>query len=104
MKYLPCLFVITCLFFSLILPAQTAHTYRILSLEREALQCRLDLIHQARKEIRMSTYAIKDDVIGLATLQMLIEAAGRGVSVQLLVDDFDNGLPDCLLSYLQERG
>lgn len=87
-----------------ILSAQAPSTYRILSREREALQCRWDLIHQARKEILISTYALKNDVIGFATLQLLIEAAERGVSVRLLIDDFDNHLPDCLLSYLEERG
>jgi len=87
-----------------VLPAQESNIYRILSKEREALQCRWDLIHQARKEVLISTYALKNDAIGLATLQMLIKAAERGVSVKLLIDDFDNHLPDCLFSYLEEHG
>ncbi|MBC7776951.1 MAG: phosphatidylserine/phosphatidylglycerophosphate/cardiolipin synthase family protein [Phycisphaerae bacterium] len=87
-----------------ILHAQPPNIYQILSQEREALQCRYDLIHQARKEICLSTYALKNDAIGFATLQLLIDAAERGVSVRLLLDDFDNHLPDCLLRYLEERG
>jgi len=87
-----------------VISAQGPNTYRILSREREALQCRWDLIHQAQKEVLISTYALKNDAIGLATLQLLIKAAERGVSVHLLVDDFDNHLPDCLFSYLEERG
>ncbi len=89
---------------SFILSAQNQSTYHILSRERESLQCRWDLIQQAKAEILLSTYSIKDDAIGLGTLQLLIQAAERGVSVQLLVDDFDNGLPSCLLTYLEERG
>ena len=84
--------------------AQSPNIYQILSHERKALQCRLDIIQQANKEILISTYAIKDDVVGLAMLQILIKTAARGVSVQLLVDDFDNGLPDCLFTYLEEKG
>lgn len=81
-----------------------SNIYHILSREQEALQCRWGLISQASGEICLSTYAIKDDLIGLATMQLLIKAAERGVSVKLLLDDFDNGLPDCLLTYLEERG
>ncbi len=87
-----------------ILSAQAPSIYHILSREQEALQCRFDLIHQAHKEICLSTYSLKNDAIGFATLQLLIEAAERGVSVQLLIDDFDNYLPDCLFSYLEEHG
>lgn len=87
-----------------ILSAQAPNIYHILSREREALQCRWDLIHQAKKEVLISTYALKNDAVGFATLQLLIEAAERGVSVKLLVDDFDNHLPDCLFSYLEEQG
>ncbi len=86
------------------LSAQAPNIYRILSKEREALQCRWDLIHQAHKEVLISTYALKNDAIGLATLQMLIKASERGIEVKLLIDDFDNHLPDCLFSYLEERG
>lgn len=87
------------------LPAQDpTNTYHLLSQEREALQCRWELIHQASSEILLSTYAIQNDEIGLATLQLLVKAAERGVSVKLLLDDFDNGLPNCLLTYLEERG
>lgn len=81
-----------------------SNIYHILSREQEALQCRWELIHQASSEILLSTYAIQNDEIGLATLQLLVKAAERGVSVKLLLDDFDNGLPNCLLTYLEERG
>jgi phosphatidylserine/phosphatidylglycerophosphate/cardiolipin synthase-like enzyme len=86
------------------LSAQTTGIYHILSRDQESLQCRWDLIQQAKHEILLSTYSIHDDAVGLGTLQLLIEAVERGVSVQLLVDAYDNGLPDCLFTYLEEHG
>ncbi len=84
------------------LPAQ--HLYRILNDEKEALQCRTDLMQQANHELLLTTFIIKDDLIGRSTLQMLIEAAERGVTVRMIVDDLGNRLPSDLLAYLAERG
>ncbi|MEO6037974.1 MAG: phospholipase D-like domain-containing protein, partial [Saprospiraceae bacterium] len=84
------------------LPAQ--HTYRILNDEREALQCRIDLIQKAKSEILLSTFIIKDDVLGGTMLQLLIDAAKRGVTVRVMVDDFGNHLSSDLLVYLAEQG
>lgn len=42
-----------------------ADEFRILSKEREALQCRIDLIARAQKEILISTYIIREDEVGL---------------------------------------
>lgn len=78
--------------------------YRILSNEREALRCRFELMNQAREEILLSTFIIKDDLIGLASLQLLIDAAQRGVLTRLLIDDFGNKLPYDLLLFLEENG
>ena len=85
-----------------VLPAQ--HTYRILNDERESLQCRIDQMQQADQEILLTTFIIKDDLIGRSTLQMLIDAAERGVQVRMIVDDLGNRLPSDLLAYLAERG
>lgn len=53
--------------FSLMGNAQIAKAdeFRILSKEREALQCRIDLIARAQKEILISTYIIREDEVGL---------------------------------------
>ena len=84
------------------LPAQ--HVYRILNDEREALQCRIDQMQQAQSEILLSTFIIKNDVIGRTMLQLLIEAAKRGVKVKMIIDDLGNRLPADLLSYMAEQG
>ncbi len=84
------------------LPAQ--HLYRILNHEREALQCRIDLLQQAEQEILLSTFIIKNDLIGRSMLQLLIGAAKRGVKVRVIVDDLGNRLPTDLLVYLGEQG
>lgn len=78
--------------------------YRILNNEREALRCRFELMKQAREEILLSTYIIKDDLIGLAALQLMVDAARRGVTARLLVDDLGNRLPRDLLLFLEENG
>ena len=80
------------------------HIYRILNDERDALQCRVDLIQQAKTEILLSTFIIKNDLIGKTVLQLLIDAAKRGVTVRVIVDDFGNKLPTDLLAYLAEQG
>ena len=46
----------------------------------------LDLIHSARRTLRVLYYIYVDDDAGTAVRQALIEAAGRGVQVQLIVD------------------
>lgn len=80
--------------------------YRILNNEKDALQCRIDLIQQAGKgdEVLLSTYIIRDDIVGLTMLQLLAEAEQRGAVVHLLVDDLGNRLPNSLLRYLEEIG
>lgn len=90
------------LFGTTALPAQ--HTYRILNDERESLQCRIDLMQQAEKEVLLTTFIIKDDLVGRSTLQLLLEAAERGVAVRMILDDLGNRLPVDLLAYLAERG
>ncbi len=90
------------LFCTTTLPAQ--HIYRILNDERESLQCRIDLMQQSQKELLLTTFIIKNDLIGRTTLQMLIEAVERGVKVRIILDDLGNRLPGDLLSYLAEQG
>ncbi len=45
-------------------------------------------IKGAKKSIEIEVYILKQDVIGDLFIQLLIEAAGRGVRVRLLVDGF----------------
>lgn len=78
--------------------------FRYLNGEREALQCRVDLMSQAKEEILLSTFIIEGDLIGLSTLELLEDAVKRGVKVRLILDDMGNRLPNDLLYYLTQKG
>jgi putative cardiolipin synthase len=95
--------MIALLWFSIV-PLQGQDVYRLLNGEREALQCRVDLMTQAKEEILLSTFIIEGDLIGLTTLELLEDAVKRGVKVKLILDDMGNRLPSDLLSYLDQKG
>lgn len=81
-----------------------ADTFRILDHEKDALQCRADLIEQAQKEVLLSYYIVNDDLIGKALFQLLIAAAQqRGVKVCLLVDALRSKIAGPILAYLKEN-
>ncbi len=78
----------------------------ILVRETDALSTRLELIDHATASIAIATYQIRDDGSGGQILASLLDAAGRGVDVRLLVDAHpnSNNLPKPLMRYLVERG
>ena len=78
--------------------------FRILSDEYSALTVRYDLLRQAKQEILFSTYIIKSDEIGFANLEMLADAARRGVKVRMILDGLGNKLPTDMLLYLADQG
>ncbi len=80
-----------------------ADDFRILNKEREALQCRIDLIVRAQKEVLISTYIIREDEVGLGLLQLMIDRAAKGVKVRLIIDAFGNDVSEELLNYLIEK-
>ncbi|MGF6395178.1 cardiolipin synthase ClsB [Pseudomonas plecoglossicida] len=60
---------------------------------------------QAREEILLETFIIYDDKVGQQLQQVLIEAAQRGVRVELAVDGYGTAdLPDAFLSAMTEAG
>ena len=64
-----------------------ADFFRILDDETEALQCRIDMIEQAKSEILLSYYILNDDLVGMTIFSALVEAArDRKVKVCLIVD------------------
>ena len=81
-----------------------ADVFRILDHEKEALQCRIDMTEGAKTELLVSTYIIKQDDVGLGMLQLLVEAAARGVKVRLILDSFGSELSPSLLVFLKEKG
>ncbi|MCD8397622.1 MAG: phospholipase D family protein [Lachnospiraceae bacterium] len=60
----------------------------VLSDNGEALEERIRLISQAQEEIILSTFEIDADTSGKMVMSALMEAAGRGVDVYILVDGF----------------
>lgn len=80
-------------------------TFRLLKDEKEALQCRIDLIKQAKSEILLSCFIFEDDLVGKTILGLLVEAATeRGVLVRLMVDKKQFKVARKLCTYLQDNG
>lgn len=82
-----------------------ADVFRILDEETEALQCRIDLIEQAKSEILLSYYILNDDLVGMTIFSALIDAAqNRGVKVCLFVDAVNSKISNPIMRYLEDRG
>ncbi|MHA7113008.1 cardiolipin synthase ClsB [Pseudomonas promysalinigenes] len=60
---------------------------------------------QAREEILLETFIIFDDKVGQQLQKALIDAASRGVRVEVVVDGYGTGdLPDTYIAALTEAG
>lgn len=82
-----------------------ADVFRILDDEEDALQCRIDLIERAQKEILLSYYILNDDLVGMTIFSALIDAAqNRGVKVCLFVDAVNSKISNPVMRYLEEQG
>ena len=64
-----------------------------------------EAIRQAREEVLLETFIILEDKVGLELQQVLIEAARRGVRVQVLADGYGSaGLSQAYLQALADAG
>jgi len=70
----------------------------------ERLEALLELIETARESLRFLYYMFMDDVSGTRVRDALIEAAGRGVEVWLLVDGFGSTANRDFFRPLKEAG
>ncbi|MDD4880367.1 MAG: cardiolipin synthase ClsB [Gallionellaceae bacterium] len=62
-------------------------------------------LDQARHEIHLESYIFEPDGVGLAVIEALVRAAGRGVRVKLLLDGFGaRSFPAVLASRLRAAG
>jgi cardiolipin synthase len=62
-------------------------------------------IDRAAREIHLESYIFAPDATGLAVLEALLRAAGRGVRVKLLLDGFGaRAFPDALATRLRAAG
>ncbi len=79
--------------------------FNILYDSKDALQCRIDLIQQAKKEILLSYFIITDDFSGTLLLSLLAEASSkRGVIVQILIDKNGSKISLPMQAYLKKNG
>lgn len=62
---------------------------RVVDSNQEALELRLQMIMHARKRVILSTFDFRHDEAGLDMLAALLDAADRGVEVDLFVDGFN---------------
>ncbi len=63
-----------------------APTVRWLHCGEEFVACLLDSVRNARRSVRLEVYIFANDPTGLGVRTVLTEAAGRGVSVRVLID------------------
>lgn len=91
--------------FLLILTQLRADVFRILDDETDALQCRIDMIEQAKSEILLSYYILNDDLVGMTIFSALVEAArDRKLKVCLFVDAVNSKIRKPVMRYLEDCG
>ncbi|MFN8355269.1 MAG: phosphatidylserine/phosphatidylglycerophosphate/cardiolipin synthase family protein [Spirosomataceae bacterium] len=82
-----------------------ADIFRILDKEKDAIQCRVDLIQQAQHEILLSYYILNDDVIGQTLFYWLVQQAQtKKVQVKILIDALGSKVSLPMVEYLKENG
>lgn len=77
---------------------------RFLEDDREAIQARVDLLQQAKKEILVEYFSVWNDEQSVGGMTLLIEAAQRGVKVKVILDALSNTVPLSLFATLVEKG
>ncbi len=69
-----------------------ADKVKLLEDNNEALQARVDLIQNAKREILVEYFEVASDELSLTGLSLLRQAAERGVKVKILIDSMHNSL------------
>lgn len=72
--------------------ADTTERICVVDDNEEALLWRLRMIQEAKEKIIFVTFELRDDISGCVIMAALLEAADRGVFVQVLVDGIDGEL------------
>lgn len=97
------LLIILC-FSNITFSQETGDLFRILSDEYSALNVRNDLMRYAKKEMLVCTYIIDGDDIGYHNLNLIADAAQRGVQVKMILDGLGKRVPTKMLLYIKELG
>ncbi len=74
-------------------PLARAERIRFLSEDREAMQARIDIIQQAKKEILVEYFSVWNDDESIAAMALLVDAARRGVKVRMILDSISMRVP-----------
>jgi len=69
-------------------PAEPISAFRALSSNKDAYCSRISLIRSATRRVDIQTYILTPDITGSGLIRELEAAAGRGVAVRLLLDDY----------------
>lgn len=78
---------------------------RLLENGEEFFPAVFDAVRAARKAVIIETFILWEDKVGQALAQALIEAAGRGVAVDLMIDGFGSaGLSDAFVDSMMKAG
>jgi phosphatidylserine/phosphatidylglycerophosphate/cardiolipin synthase-like enzyme len=77
---------------------------RFLLSDKDAVQARVDIVQQAKKEILIEYFAVWDDEQAYAGMALLIQAARRGVKIKIIVDALANKLKDPAMTALMDQG
>jgi cardiolipin synthase A/B len=86
-------------------PPVSGGTARLLNNGREFVPAMLETFRQARSSINLMVYIWEDGELSDAVFDALIEAAGRGVQVRLMIDGFGGmKAPDERIEQLREAG
>lgn len=81
-----------------------SNEFCLLADNRVALQARVDMILNAQSEISLAYYAIDTGNVPLGLLELLRQAASRGIRVRILADGLKSRLPADLEELLQRDG
>ncbi len=74
---------------------------KLLLTDLDALQARVDIIQQARKEILVEYFSVWNDEQSVGGFALLQKAAQKGIKVKVIMDSLSNRVPRALISALQ---
>lgn len=81
-----------------------ANKAKLLLADTDALQARVDIIEQAKKEILVEYFSIWNDEQSVDIFAFLQQKAQRGIKVKIIMDSLSNKVPRSLISALQMHG
>jgi phosphatidylserine/phosphatidylglycerophosphate/cardiolipin synthase-like enzyme len=92
------------LFVSLSVGTAFADQARLIVTTADAMQSRVDLVQQAKKEILIEYFIIASDVQTYGGMALLVQAAQRGVKVKVIVDALGNRASEPMLAAFVKKG